>query len=457
MADESIEIFGPGRAIKLVDNNDGTYSLAVSGTVVGGGGGGSISVTAYQNDHTGGNQSADLTVSPASSIALFDVEAYDNGSGEIEFGPIYWPEFRNIVGRNLIINGEFEQWAQALTNSNAYFTNPAHGTRIADCWKIEKNTTAVVDIYPINYSHTTPGDPNVFYALEAKVITPDAALPANGKYTISQPIEGYVARSILGGNFLGGARTWSTNVIVSFMVKSSLPGIFSVALTSATNQKGMAGVYEIAIGEEDTWVRKTVALRSPEPYQFDMDFESGIALVLHFVLAAGSDFSASTPFWADGPVLSGLSFENHILAADSTFAITAVKLELGDSFRTPYQSEGPDATIRMCQRYFYSSYWGWNGAGQAVSSGEAYFIAASTSKLVGAFRFPAEMRDIPTVKIFASDGTEDAVTSVAGSTIGSAALPGRVSRQGFCEINDAGAPYTVGQAYRFMISADASL
>lgn len=35
MADETIDIFGPKRSIKLVDNGDGTYSIAISGSLAG--------------------------------------------------------------------------------------------------------------------------------------------------------------------------------------------------------------------------------------------------------------------------------------------------------------------------------------------------------------------------------------------------------------------------------------
>lgn len=434
----------------LTDDGGGQVTISTGGS-------GINTIFGYQNNFVGDNTSSDVTITPVTQIDFFDMEVVDNLDGTVTVGSIYWPEFYNIVGRNLLINGAFEQWKHGAAGANAYFTAPTNDTVTADRWRVQKNTSAVVDIYPVNYTIPYDGAPVSFTALEAKVTTADATIGAGEYYTICQNIEGYIARSLLAGNGGSYGRWWDSNLVVSFMVRSDIAGFFSVALTSATGRSSVVGEYEITSGEIGDWVQKTVYLEKPYSDTLDMDLENGLALKLHFTLAAGSDYHEVNPYWSVQDILSKSTQTNFLATVNNKIAFAAVKMELGWRVRTFYQEASPDENVRLCERYFFSDYWGYAGAGSTVTSGETYFIAVSTSKLVGTFRFPSEMRDVPTVTIYASDGTADAVTSTGGTTTGAAATAARINRRGFCEITDAGAPYTAGEAYRFMVVADAEI
>lgn len=94
----------------------------------------------------------------------------------------------------------------------------------------------------------------------------------------------------------------------------------------------------------------------------------------------------------------------------------------------------------------------WLGPLAAVRTleGEAWFVALTTGKLAGSLQFAVQLRAAPSISLESGLGTPDCVSDAAGADVGAAAVAGRVSASGFCEVDDAGAPYTVGDWYRFL-------
>ena len=198
-------------------------------------------------------------------------------------------------------------------------------------------------------------------------------------------------------------------VTLSFWVKSSLTGSFSVSL----NNLGISpSVYpaEYIINAANTWEKKTITIQGDTSGTYNTTPNSaGLGVI--FNLGFGSSFQGTKNSWnsTDANTFSGAV--NLVETNGATLYITGVQLEVGE-IATPFEHRPYDMELARCQRYYFKD--------EPVRI-KTYSVSGSNNS-VSRYNFPTTMRASPTITI--TTGTTSNLssastnqTSISGTSI----------------------------------------
>ena len=247
-----------------------------------------------------------------------------------------WNANTNILKiNNAIINGDFNVWQRGTS-----FTFVANNTYTADRWLYLKNGSMVHDIILSSDVPTVAQAGRLFSnSLRINCTTVDSSIISSDYATIKQKIEGY--------NFLPLAQK---EITLSFWVKATKTGVYSVALTNGGDDRSC--VKEINIIQSNTWEKKAITF-SASPSSGTWNYTDGIGLQLSIVLAGGSSFQTTPNTWQTG---NYLATSNQVNACDSTsnvFYITGIQLESG-SVANFFENRTIQQELQLCQRYYHT-------------------------------------------------------------------------------------------------------
>ena len=181
---------------------------------------------------------------------------------------------------------------------------------------------------------------------------------------------------------------------MSFYVKSSVTGTFSVGIYKADNTAVISNK-TYTINSANTWEYKTVTFTANTTNDA-INNDNGIGFYVNWHLAAGSTYTGGgsltdwnnyggSSFWANGQATNALFTTN-----GSTWQLTGCQLEVGEA--TPFEHEPTSVTLAKCQRYYYAHIQSGN-ATQYVGMGEMY----TTTQLDLNVHLPVSMRASPTL------------------------------------------------------------
>jgi len=181
-------------------------------------------------------------------------------------------------------------------------------------------------------------------------------------------------------------------------------------LEDTDNSRAIAGTYSIS--SADTWEFKTVRFPADTTGAFTND--NAMSLVLHFFLAAGTNFTSGTiaSAWQSKTLANlAVGMSNNILSSTSNdWAMAGVQLEVGQN-PTEFESEPFGVTFDKCERYL--QVFAQDNANAHVASGYYH----STTSLRCHMPFRQKMRAVPTGSIvnvgdfFVQDGGATAAPS----------------------------------------------
>lgn len=303
--------------------------------------------------------------------------AYDvNGLGEVS------PSNILDVGpndQNYIINGAFDFWQRALTQT---VTTEVNGPM--DRWSVGRSAGTNGSL-TVARTSDAPSNGKSTYSLSATVASASASLAAAERWGIFQKIEGQVA-----------APLYQEKITLSFWVKSSLTGIYSMWFgTGAANNGYYVSTY--TINTPNTWEQKSITVdMSAKVGTWSTD--STIGMYIYFALATGSTFNIATPNVWNSSSSAGLSTSaqpNLMSTVGNTFLISQVILNRG-SAASPFIRAGRNTIneLALCQRYYESNTFHsftFNGGGGLVQSSGVFYAV--------------DKRAIPTVSINVTAGT----------------------------------------------------
>jgi len=210
-------------------------------------------------------------------------------------------------------------------------------------------------------------------------------------------------------------------VTVSFWVKSSLTGTFSLNLRLQTQNVGYITTY--TINSANTWEQKTITIPGNTATAIYSN-TNGVGITAYFFLAAGSTYQSSTlNTWGavgtNGYGASTTASTGMFTTTGATFQITGVQLEKG-STATSFDYRPYGTELQLCQRYCYRIA---TSGGYSTYATTGMFI--STTRVDFPILFPTYMRASPTGTYTAAntylpssagtDFTPSAVASVGGS------------------------------------------
>ena len=172
---------------------------------------------------------------------------------------------------------------------------------------------------------------------------------------------------------------------ISFYVKSSVTGVYSIAVGNNAGNLGYPVQY--TINSANTWERKTMTIPPITSGTWEVGSSTGI--FLRFNMGSPSSRTDTAGGWRSGN-LDGADGSTGAVTwattSGASFYITGCQLEIG-SQASPFEHESVGVTLSKCQRYYYKETYSTTGifATQYVDSHR--FIQ---------FNHPTTMRAIPT-------------------------------------------------------------
>ncbi len=171
-------------------------------------------------------------------------------------------------------------------------------------------------------------------------------------------------------------------ITLSFYVRSSITGDYSIAFRNSSTNRSY--VTEYTINTADTWQRITITFVGDTSGTWATDNTEGMNIVWGLGNSSGTSnlnqWTATSDFFATGST-------NWFTTSGATWYITGVQLEVGQA--TPFEHLSFGETLNMCQRYYYRRTF--------PSTYLNFAIAYGTTDIQGKAFHPVQMRASPTL------------------------------------------------------------
>ena len=271
-----------------------------------------------------------------------------------------------------------------------------NGAMVIDQRNAGASVTSIAgtNIYPVDRFFNQSSSPAVFTLEQVEdapvgfinsvvitVTTPDTSLVAGDFNLFKHIIEGLNVADF------GWGTASAQPITLSFWVKSSLTGTFSVGLRNSAVNRSYIATYTISAA--NTWEQKTITVAGDTSGTWLTT--NGIGIRLDWNLGSGSDYQGTANSWTATNDLTTSGSVSVVGTSGATFYITGVQLERGTN-ATSFEFIDYGRQLIQCQRY----YWQWGNAAGYQSGGFAGMTYSSTLGFV-AVQFPVTMRSGPTL------------------------------------------------------------
>jgi hypothetical protein len=328
--------------------------------------------------------------------------------------------------RNRIINGDMridQRNAGASVSGSVGYT--------LDRWTFDASN-------PSNFSCQQISDAPAGFRNSVRITT-TTAFSATSAQFFNHHIEGLNVADLNWG------ASPATAVSLSFWVKSSIAGLYSVALTNSANNYAYPATF--TVNAANTWEYKTITVAGPTAGTWLAT--NGVGIRIKFNLNSGSIFESTANTWvaADRAIAPGSVGIGATLNA--TLQLTGVQLEAG-SVATPFERRDYGRELMMCQRYYQNVNYG-----ATWYTGNTGVFIDMEDRALGGPQFFVPMRVTPTVYLTADGGATQSVRSYGGDALRSVGGIS-VTQFGVASITH-GTPYTLGRPYTATWKAEAEL
>tara|TARA_R100000426_G_scaffold1092_1_gene1956 strand:- start:337 stop:1479 length:1143 start_codon:yes stop_codon:yes gene_type:complete len=285
------------------------------------------------------------------------------------------------VNRNLLINSAMNvsQRGTSLPFAHDGTTN----AYLIDRWRFAINNTDELDGTFAQVADDPLGGDG--YALKWTTGTAESAIASNEYGYVTQKIEAKNLQHIQNGN------SNAKSLTLSFYVKSSIAGTFSVGLYKPDNTARQHNK-TYTINSANTWEKKSVTFVG-DTSGGGIDNDAGEGIWVSWNLFAGSDYKGggSTSGWvnyANTMWADGLATDAVMTTAGATWLMTQCQLEIGQN-STTFEHEPFSQTLEKCKRYYSEQF---PPCGAGVTNGTSQLARVNIPLEV-------EMRTAPTISI----------------------------------------------------------
>lgn len=259
--------------------------------------------------------------------------------------------------KNRIINGDMridqrKAGTSLLVNGNEYTLDRWNGISYVSSSFTQKFTVAR------NLGSVTPPSGFTNY-LGITVSTAYTSWASGDFFNMVQFVEGYNIADFDWG------KTTAKSVTLSFWVRGSVVGNYSVALRNSDANRAYATTYTINVA--NTWEYKTITIPGETTGSWLTDNNRGVEL--NFDLGRHSSYETSSPnTWNTAGSIRVAGTVRLLDTQGANLYITGVQLEKGTQ-ATAFDWRPISTELQLCQRYYENNY----PLGVAVSASASYF------------------------------------------------------------------------------------
>jgi hypothetical protein len=232
------------------------------------------------------------------------------GSTHTQEGTIQSP-----LGQNLILNGGFDNWSRGTS-----FPNILNTQRCADNWRVFGTNPT-----PITVARSTdvPSNTQFTYSMSVTVTTGLPTLGAGDYIKLGSLLEGTDIQKV----HLGKPN--SQSLVLTFWVKSSVTGIYSMQLANGAYAMGFYSEFNVLTA--NTWQLVSVVI--PPVYSGTFSNSNAAGLYAYIILAAGATAkSSSVNVWALlGSTQGSTNAINFLATTANTLLVTGFGLTQGET------------------------------------------------------------------------------------------------------------------------------
>jgi hypothetical protein len=305
--------------------------------------------------------------------------------------------------KNRIINGDM---LIDQRNVGASVTSAAGGTFSVDRFS---SFAAGGGVYTTQQSTDVPTGQGFKNSIVSTVTTTDSPTGTD-YYIIQYGLEGYDMADLLWGS--ASAKT----ITMSFWVKSSLTGTYTVALRNSALTRSYRATY--TVNSANTWEQKTITVAGDTTGTWLTT--NGAGLRIGFTLGAGADYIDTGNVWSALEDFAATGQTQWISTSGATFYVTGFQFEVG-TVATSFDFRSYGTELALCQRYYETM-----GIGTGGTSRGNTFCSAT--------RFAVPKRASPTIAVLNStlsfSNGSGTATTLTGATLGGAA---GISANGVCQ------------------------
>lgn len=300
--------------------------------------------------------------------------------------------------RNKIINGSFRVWQRGLSIGPITSATPKPYT--ADRWLVlaggPTSVTVSRQTAGTDYRQNGPG------AYSARVTSNTAAtVAAANQNAFLTPIEG------LNTVDLGLGTLWGGFFTLSFWVKASIVGTYSLAVTNGGAPVFRSYVSNFSIANAGAWEFKSLTIPVDPSDIANWNRTTGTGLQVLFDLGSGANLeTGALNTWQTGQYYRTPGTVRMVATNASTFELSQVQLEIG-SQATPFETMPYDTELRNCYRYYFNASGSWFG----------FLMGTSDNNREMNIYSPAVMRVAPTAAITASPPVSSTLPTLYGCRV----------------------------------------
>jgi hypothetical protein len=163
---------------------------------------------------------------------------------------------------------------------------------------------------------------------------------ASDAFAVRQIIEGFNTAD------LGFGTASASAITISFWVRSSLTGTFSLNIANGSFNRSYPTTY--TINSANTWEQKSITIAGDTTGTWATDNTAGIAVT--FQLGYGSSLSGTANAWNAGTAFAATGATSVVGTNGATWYVTGVQLEKG-STATSFDYRPYGTELALCQRY----------------------------------------------------------------------------------------------------------
>jgi hypothetical protein len=281
--------------------------------------------------------------------------------------------------RNLIINGAMQVHQRGdqtgVTSTTNYFVDRFQLVSTDEgTWSLTQEDDA-------------PSGSGLTKSAKLEITTADSSIATGDYAQIRYKFENQDVKHLLKGT------SNAKKCTLSFWVKSSIAQDYSLRLRENNSSTTRQNVKQFTVLAANTWQKETITFDGDTGGDdFSGAADASGNFILEWFLGGGTDFQGGTPNagWEDADPTAFDATDTFLTTVNSTFQITGVQLEVGDT-ATPFEHRLYGDELARCQRYFEKRVY--SGGYQYIAIG----VNVSSTIIRSDIYFNVEKRAVPTM------------------------------------------------------------